>query len=84
MNAGKIYGEKVIREQHKNAMSDIEQIVEVTFHETAAVWLLTSYLKTHPNKMNKACRTLLEKQGWTHKRMFSYGPLHMDIPVLAD
>ena len=30
--------------------------------------------------MNK---TLLEKQGQTHV-IFSYGPLHMDVPVLVD
>ena len=32
--------------------------------------------------MNKACGTLLEKWGRTHK--FSCGPLHVDVPVLAD
>ena len=28
---------------------------------------LPSNLKNHPSKMNKTCRTLLEKQGQTHK-----------------
>ena len=43
----------------------------------------TSHLTNHPNKTNKICGTLLEKQGRPHVMLF-YGPLHMDVPVLAD
>ena len=38
--------------------------------------------QNYPSKTNKTCRSLLKKQGWTHK--FSYGLLHMVTPVLAD
>ena len=41
--------------------------LKATPHETTAVWPLTSYLENHPSKTNKTCRTLLEKQGCTHK-----------------
>ena len=57
-----------------NAPSYIKQILEVTFHETAAVRPSTSYLTNHPNKTNKACRTLLKKQGLTHKWPSSVDP----------
>ena len=33
--------------------------------------------------MNKKCKTLLEKYGWTHV-IFSYGLLQMNMTVLAD
>ena len=43
-------------------MLHAEQILEATLHKTAAVWPLTSHLKNHSNKMNNACRALVEKQ----------------------
>ena len=53
-------------ELHKNAMSEIEQILEAIPHETA-VRPHTSHLKDHPSKTKKTYETLLEKQGWIHK-----------------
>ena len=45
---------------HNNATSYIKQILEATPHKRAAVWPPT------PNRMNKTCGTLLEKQGRNH------------------
>ena len=59
--------EEAGRELHQNATSYTEQIHEAKSHETPAVRLPTSYLKNHSSKTNKICRTLLEKQGRTHK-----------------
>ena len=44
MDADKTHIEKARWELHKNAMSYIEQILEATLHETAAVRPLTSHL----------------------------------------
>ena len=44
MDADKAYKEKARRDLLKNATSYIEQILEATSHETAAVQPLTSYL----------------------------------------
>ena len=44
MDDDKVYGEKARRELHKNATSYIEQILETTSYEIAAVRLPTSYL----------------------------------------
>ena len=63
MDADKTYREKARRELHKNATSYTEQTLEVTSHETPAVWPLLN----NPNKTKKICGTLLEKQGRTHK-----------------
>ena len=51
-----VYREKDRQQLHKNAMSYIEQILEATFHKTAALWPPTSHLKNHPNKTNKTLR----------------------------
>ena len=44
MDADKAYREKSRLDLHKNTTSNIEQILEATFHETAAVWPPTSCL----------------------------------------
>ena len=62
------YREKAGRELHKNATSYMKQILDATSCKTEAVWPSTSHLKIHPNKMNKTCGTLLEKQEGTHKQ----------------
>ena len=71
---------KVRWELRKNVTSYFEQILEAIPHDAIAVQPLTSNIKDHPSKMNK---TLLEKQGQTHK-WCSMNLLHMDMPVLAD
>ena len=40
-------------ELYKNAMCCFEQIQEATLHKIAVVWLPSSHLPNHPNKMNK-------------------------------
>ena len=58
MDAKKRIEKKARLELHKNA----KQILEIAVVESP-----TSYLKTHPNKTNKTCGALLEKQGRTPK-----------------
>ena len=55
-----------------------EQILKAIADKTVAVWPLASHLKNLPNKTNKICGTLLEKQRQSH------GPLYIAVPVLAD
>ena len=57
VDADKAYNKKAWRELHKNATSYIKQIPVATSNKTATERPLTSY----PNKMDKTCRTLLEK-----------------------
>ena len=59
---------------YKNDTSYIKQILEGTSNETAAVQPPNSHLWNPSNKMNKTCRTQLEKQGQTHKRRFPMNP----------
>ena len=54
----------------RNYTCCFKQILEATSHKTAAVWLLASYLITHPNKTNKIWWTLVEKPGQIHKFSF--------------
>ena len=56
------------RQLYKNATIYIEQTPEVTSPETAAVEPPSFNLWNHPNKTDKTCKALLEKQGWTHER----------------
>ena len=46
MNANETYGEKAQRQLHKNAASNIEQLLEAALHKIAAVQLLTPITKT--------------------------------------
>ena len=77
MNANKTHGEKTRLELHWNTKSYFEQILEVTPYETATVLPLTSHLKSHASKTNKANET-------NSLVTFFYGPLDIDAPVLAD
>ena len=54
----------------------IEQILEATSHERTVVQPLISYLENHPNKMDKACGTLLEKQGELTRNVLPWTPTH--------
>ena len=74
MDTDKPHWKKVWWELHQSSMSNIEQILGATSHETIAVQLLTSHLKNHSSKTNKTCGTLLERQGRTHKRRSSLDP----------
>ena len=65
-------------------INGIDQILEATPHETTTVRPLTYHVKNHQSKTNKTYETLVEKQERTHKITFFHGPLHMDMPVLAE
>ena len=38
-----MYGEKAWRQLHKNAASNIEQVLEAASHKAVAVWPLTTH-----------------------------------------
>ena len=56
MDTNKTYGEKAWRQLHKNAVSNIEQVLEA-----AAVRPSTTHHEIYQNQMNQTCGTLLEK-----------------------
>ena len=76
MNANKAHRDKKKTrwELQKNVRSYVEQIIDGTTHGTIAVQPLTNHLKKHQSKTNETCRTLLKKQGHTHKRCSSMNP----------
>ena len=43
MDAAWTYGEKAWRQLHKNAASNIEQVMETAPQKTAALWPLTTH-----------------------------------------
>ena len=61
-------GEKAKWQLHTNAVSCLEQILEASPNETAAVRPLTSHFANNPRKLSKTCWALVEKQELTHKR----------------
>ena len=67
----KMHREEARWELRKNDTYYFEQIQEVIAHKTAAGRPFTSHLKNLSNKMNKTCGTLLEKQEWTHKLLWT-------------
>ena len=67
IDTNKMHGEKARWELQKKATCCFELIQEATPHKTAVALPLTSYHKNHPSKTKKTSRTLLKKQGQTHK-----------------
>ena len=55
------YGEKAWRQLHKNAASNIKQVLEAAPHKAAAVRSPTTNHKNYPSQTNQTCGTLLEK-----------------------
>ena len=49
MDANWTYGEKAWRQLHKNAASDIEQVLEAAPHKTASVWTPTTHHENYQN-----------------------------------
>ena len=66
-------GEEARQQLHKNAASNIEQVLEATPHKAPTIRPPTSHHENYPSETNQ---TLLEKQGRAHV-MYSYGPPHM-------
>ena len=73
MDSYKTLEEKARWKLRKDATCYFKQFLETATYKTTIVLLLAAYLKTHPNKTNKA---LLMK--------FSDGFPQTDTPVLAD
>ena len=44
-----MYGEKAWRQLHKNGVSNIEQVLEVTPNKAAAIWPSTTHHKNYPS-----------------------------------
>ena len=55
-----------------------------TLHKTPTVRPPTFYHENYSILTNQTCRTLLEKHGRTHKRLYSYGPPHMAVQKQDD
>ena len=49
MEANKMYGEKARQQLHKNAASNMEQILEATHHKAAAVRPPTTHYENYPS-----------------------------------
>ena len=49
MNTNEMYGEKAWRQIHKNAVSNIEQLLESVPHKTAAVRPPITHLENYQN-----------------------------------
>ena len=49
MDANETYGEKAWVQLHKNPASNIEQVLEVTPHKTAAVRTTTTHHENYPS-----------------------------------
>ena len=52
MDADKTPQEKARWGEHKNVVSNTEQILEAACYEITDILLLTSHYENHPNKMN--------------------------------
>ena len=68
MDANKTTGEEARRQLHKNATCNLKQVLAATPHKTPTVRPPAPYHENYSSKTNQTCRTLLEKQGRTHKR----------------
>ena len=58
---------KARRQLHKNAASNIEQVLEATPQKAPTIRPPTSHHENYPSWTNQICGTLLEKQGRAHK-----------------
>ena len=67
LDANKTAGEETRRQLHKNAASNIEQVLEATPHKAPTIRSPTSHQENYPSQTNQTCRTQLEKQGRAHK-----------------
>ena len=67
MDSNKTAGEEARRQLHKNAVSNLEQVLAATSHKTPTVRPPASYHENYSSKRNQTCRILLEKQGRAHK-----------------
>ena len=61
MDANETNGEKAWRQLHKNAVSNIEQVLEATPYKIAAVLPPTTHHENYQSLTNQTCGTLPEK-----------------------
>ena len=61
MDANYTYGDKAWRQLHKNAASNIEEVLDATPYKAAAVRPPTTYHENYQNLTKQTCGTLLEK-----------------------
>ena len=61
MDAKSTYEEKACRQLHKNAASNMEQVLEVAPHKAAAVRPPNTHHENYPSLTKQTCGTLLEK-----------------------
>ena len=64
MDANKTAGEEARRQLHKNAASNLEQVLAATPHKTPTIRPPASHHENYPSKTNQTC---MEKQGRAHK-----------------
>ena len=75
------YGEKAWRQLHKEAASNIEQVLEATLHKAAAVQPLT----THLEKLDRPdIRDTAGEVGPNSLVTYSRGPLYKDVQSQDD
>ena len=74
MDANKTAGEEDRRQLYKNATCNLEQVLAATPHKTPTVRPPAPYHENYSSQTNQKCRTLLEKQGRTHKRCTLMNP----------
>ena len=67
LDANKTAGEEARRQLHKNAASNIEQVLVATPNKAPTIRPPASNHENNPSYTNQTCRTLLEKQGRAHK-----------------
>ena len=76
MDTNKTAGEEARRQLHKNAASNLEQVLAATPHKTPTVRPPAPYHENYSSKTNQTCGTLLEKQGRTYKWCTLMIPTH--------
>ena len=67
LDANKTAGEEARWQIHKNAACNPEQVLAATPRKVPTIRSPASHHENYPSQTNQTCRTLLEKQGRTHK-----------------
>ena len=76
MDSNKAAGEEAKRQLHKNAASNLEQVLAATPHKTPTVRPPASYHENYSSYTNQTCRILLEKQGELISDVLLWTPTH--------
>ena len=77
MDSNKTAGEEARRQLHKNAASNLEQVLAATPHKTPTVRPPASYhKKKYSSLTNQTCRALLEKRDELIRDVLLWTPTH--------